>query len=141
MREVPESIYGDIEASKLNWRKDEDLPNRDNDDPDEEPATESLIAALGFDPDEADEEEKKTKDVNPIVETILSELRNIREDVNKPSLKSGNTTSGIIVSGYTLKQNPEGEFEIYSVGGAKVGINYKSIELALQKIKEVAVDE
>lgn len=57
--EFPETQYGDVKTSELDWRKEAEDKEDLVDDPDEEKASEHVVSMLGFDPDEIDEEDKE----------------------------------------------------------------------------------
>ena len=58
----------------------------------------------------------------------------IETPIEQPS-----NTDGVVYNGYTIKQDGEGQFNIFSVGGALVG-TLPTMEEAMARVNSIAVD-
>jgi hypothetical protein len=142
IEDLPQAHFGSVNDKPVDWRA-----SADEDEIDENaPASDDLIAMLGFNPDEYEEE--STKD--SILVGIRDEIASIKAEFAKqkatetpqvetpdPPVNASNT-GGIVYKGHSIKQDLDGSFNVLSVGGALIA-RVESLELAMSRINEISI--
>lgn len=158
--DLPEVHFGSVSDEPEDWRKDAGAED-DNDEDEDIETPEHVKEMLGFDPDEEGAEtaegEQSTNDASArrlLMQNILEELKDIRNNYensvkqqvpvvehdgpSESSVNAGNT-GGVTYKGYNVKQDHEGLFNVYSIGGSLVASRMQTLELALSRINEIAI--
>jgi hypothetical protein len=144
IEELPQVHFGKL-GKPIDWRKD-----NDEETDEDAPASEELIAMLGFDPDE----DKETADESAVISLVKEEIAAIRAKIAERKVEQNqvpvaeaapagvavnpSNSGGIVFKGYTIRQTMEGEFELFSIGGSKIG-HSPTLELAMNRINEIAI--
>jgi hypothetical protein len=86
-----------------------------------------------------------TKDANVTININIGEsdavkINRVAEPLPEDTPSSGNT-EGTVYKGYTIQQDEEGKFSVFSVGGVPVATMMNSLAEAMNKVDGISVEE